>query len=241
MKASLALVAHFMMISPTCFHFSSLVSLSSAMIAAIFWNSSFAFSSAGVTNLANVTWMPSQATLVSRCADTRSICAFRVFSFSVVPYLSAHFCCSFRPSAPSANSGRIVAYPRPSSCWADAWRFAPPSALPKESASLGRKESRSLDPLSTSLWLRPRRVKGTMADSAAPPPSRMAWPASTTRRERVVKLMVRALASMSRDLATDAQRLPSLTVNPRLRFSPAVVLARSWVVVTAVLAWAMET
>ena len=63
---------------------------------------------------------------------------------------------------------------------------------------------------------------------------------SVIRRESVVKLIVSALASMSRAFATVPQRDACFEDRPRLRESPAVVFARSWVVVTAALACEIE-
>ena len=64
---------------------------------------------------------------------------------------------------------------------------------------------------------------------------------SVIRRARVVKLIVSARESTSRDFATVPHRDAALVVRPRFRFSPAVVFAKSWVVVTAVRAWLIET
>jgi hypothetical protein len=64
--------------------------------------------------------------------------------------------------------------------------------------------------------------------------------ASVRRRDRVVKLMLSAFVSMSRDFATAPHCEAALTERPRFRFSPAVVFARSCVVVIASFAWAIE-
>ena len=96
------------MIVPTFLNFSALVSLSEPMIWAIRWNCLFASFSAGVSASVNETWSPSIATFDSRWALTSSICEATAFSERVVPYLSAHACCSLSDFEPSANIGSNV-------------------------------------------------------------------------------------------------------------------------------------